>query len=218
MARPGAGVKAGPYFPGASHAARDWSGAQIGHGGGNTGQKSRHTQDLGQRQGTPQSESPPGPWELPVMSDMLLKDLNREETGVANETRDICPTSYLSAPANTDQAPGHPGHPGTRQGAHCFESRMACPSMLPPLTLHHTIALPATFGPWLLLVLPELGQPPHSHPCESRSLHTSLWAPQPPPAQPPIKRPLRGEDSDGKHQEPGNLTSCSGHDGCGWVF
>lgn len=61
-------------------------GIQTGHGRGNTGQKSRHTQALGWWQGIPPSEPP-----LPVISDMLLKDLNREETGVANETRDIVP-------------------------------------------------------------------------------------------------------------------------------
>lgn len=35
----------------------------------------------GQWQETPQSKPSPGPWELPVISDMLLKDLNGEKTG-----------------------------------------------------------------------------------------------------------------------------------------
>lgn len=66
---------------------------------------------LDQWQGTPQSEPPPGPWELPVISDILLKDLDREETGWQVRPVTLCPTSCLSPPANTDQTPG-PGHPG----------------------------------------------------------------------------------------------------------
>lgn len=36
-----------------------------------------------------------------MISDMLLKDLNREETGVANETCDIWPPPCISVPQQT---------------------------------------------------------------------------------------------------------------------
>lgn len=73
-----------------------WSGAWTGHGEGKTGQKSgQHTESRSDARSS-QSGPPPEPWELPVISDMLLKDLHREETGVTDETCD--PLPYLLLP------------------------------------------------------------------------------------------------------------------------
>lgn len=102
---------------------------------------------------------------------MLLKDLNREETGVANETRDILPHLVFQCPS---KPPGpRPGGTqatqppkSTRQEVPCSDPQLAYPSMLPPLTVHPTIVRPCHLGS----LAAELNQPPHIHPCECKSL------------------------------------------------
>lgn len=99
MARPGAGAKAGPYFSGVSHTA-----SMTGQGTDRPwGREHRPEERAGSRpvaRNSPKCASPRAlGFDLPVISDMLLKDLNREETGVANETGTIFPHLVSQCPS-----------------------------------------------------------------------------------------------------------------------